>query len=362
MRRSREVLLTLAWIVAAVAVAGFIAYRQASAAGSVSVLIGVGVESSVGAAVEDDFTVLVEVTGLGHDGQFNYVIATDPLGKELTAVVDRPGYRWRRILMPGLAGGWGRLEGESVVLSLVGLSIAGFAAGTAALSRIAVRLGAPQWVALAVLLNPGLWQSVRISTNDAFALGLALVGMWGWISGRRALGVVLLAAAALTKDPYLLVALGVGAHAWSSGDRRNALLVAGFPTATLAAWTLWVHTTIGDAISSGTDLAWPFQGIVEGSAYWGGVAVWENAMLVLTFVGLLLAWWAPWVAGDRLLRWLAWPWVGLALVGSFYIWAFGNNTARVYAPAIVFGVLSYGVVRNRRTGQPASTSRKNLPV
>lgn len=339
-----------AWSAAAFVVALLLQVSAVIVGGSLSALIVLGEESptKIRTVIESDFDDVFLFPGGGHDGQQNYVIATDPLGLERSGAVDNAGYRYRRILYPALAGAFGTLRGDAVVIGLAALGALGLALAAGSLSVLASRIGAPQWVPLAVVANPGLWDGVSNSSGDALALGLALVGVVLWYDRRIGWAVVALVAMALTKETHLLIAFGLAGATFMRGDRKNALVLIGVPLGAVLAWVVWVETTISTGLATRGNFAWPLMGIVEGSEIWGGVVPWQNAMLVVAAIGLIIGAYAPWRAKVGWVRWLAWPWVAIALVGSKYIWAVGTDAARVFAPAGVFGFLALGIIEGQR--------------
>jgi hypothetical protein len=85
---------------------------------------------------------------------------------------------------------------------------------------------------------------------------------------------------------------------------------------------------------------------------WVTIPPTERTLAVITLIGVITAAVAPLRAGS-LLRWLAWPWVALALTTSGWVWNLGNNAARVFAPVWVFAIMSLAMwARHSQTAEP----------
>ena len=122
----------------------------------------------------------------GHDGQFSYLIAVDPLGRgPAPDLFDHGAYRYRRILLPALGGGFGLFDGEAALAGLIVWSAVGMGLATAAIADLGASFGTRPWVVAGVLANPGVWLSVQLLTPDVLALGLALTGVALWRRGLR---------------------------------------------------------------------------------------------------------------------------------------------------------------------------------
>lgn len=337
------------WALLALVVGAAVIVNHVRDFGGVSSLIVVGVDSEVRPVVEPDFDSLALVGGIGHDGQFAYLVAVDPDGSEVTESIDHPGYRYRRILMPLIGGLGGSLRGDAAVIGLATVNLTAFVASALLLSRLAASFHAPQWVVLGVVANPGLWQALRISTPDVPALALSLGAVLAWRHRRFALVALLLALAGLTKDQYLLVALSIAGYEWFHGARLRGASLAAAGVVPVGLWTVVLAIRMGD-IAGPSNFSAPFVGIVQAVEYWGSSATWELALLALTMLAMVVAVVGVVRTGDTQLRWLTWPWLALATVSSYPIWAFGNNVARVFAPIAVFGLLAYGSSRPGHEG------------
>lgn len=335
----------LAWFLIAFGLGIFIQWNQAMALGDgdFAALLSVGERSALRPAIEEQLGPVPLMPGSGHDGQASFITALDPLARgEAAQHLDHPGYRYRRILYPALAGGFGTLDGRLVVQGLAFWSAAGLALAVAAFKWFTDRFGLPEWTVLAVLVNPGLWLSVKLLTPDTLAFGLAMAGVTLWLNGRHLWAVSALALACLTKEPYLLVVLGLAGWEWSA--RRHhvhpiRLLSAVLP---LVAWSLWLSFTLGRGFDPRGNLAIPFLGIVQAVPRWPASGeLWLAASvlgaLILTALTAL-------ITRSTLFAWLAIPWVAVGIVSSPWVWDFGNNAARALAPVFTSAVVGAGLV------------------
>ena len=124
----------------------------------------------------------------------------------------------RRALYGWLAGGFGLFPPQAALIGLAAWTIVGFGVATAATADVASLLGARWWAVLGVLGNLGLWLSVQLATADALAVALAMLAVSLALRKRTGWAVLALAGAALTKDAYLLFALGLAGWTFFEGN------------------------------------------------------------------------------------------------------------------------------------------------
>ena len=145
-----------------------------------------------------------------YDGVYFYAIARDPLARERHPLIDRPGYRYGH---PGY--GWlawllslGRTAAIPAALLTIGLASVAVAAFAASL--IATDHGWSPWGGLvAVAFNPGVVYSITADTSEPLALALTLLALLAWARRRLVLAGIALVAACLTKEPLVLVPVGL---------------------------------------------------------------------------------------------------------------------------------------------------------
>ena len=211
------------WFLLGVLVAGFALWSQLRAVeGELAFVLRVGHESSTRPLIEEELGPIPLTEGLGHDGQYSYLIARDPLGLDgLPDLADDGAYRYRRALYGWLAGGFGLFPPQAALFGLAAWTIIGFGAATAATADVASLLGARWWAVLGVLGNLGLWLSVQLATADALAMALAMLAVSLALRKRTGWAVLALAASARRRMPTSCLRWG-----WPAGcfSRANGAL------------------------------------------------------------------------------------------------------------------------------------------
>jgi hypothetical protein len=191
--------------------------------------------------------VQVRVTpGNGYDGQWFLGLAYDPLLREhLADGFDMPRYRAGRPLQAFtgrlLAGG----RGAAVPHGLLAVGPLAVALGCAASGRLLAAGRRSPWWGLGFALVPGVVVGVMFGTAEPLGLALAALGLSLVLDGRLLGGGLAFAGAALTKESYLVFA--VGAALWlalaAGGGRRGrvAAVAAVLAPALLALGSWWAY-------------------------------------------------------------------------------------------------------------------------
>ncbi len=328
------------WFLVGVAVALVLQLMQASAfGGKWDALVTTGSQSPLRPVIEAELPDVTFFSAAGHDGQFSYVIALDPLRSDPVARDAVGGYRYRRVLYPAAAGLGGLLGGDALVASLVLWAAIGMGLATAAAVDVGARLGIGPLAALAVLANPGMWFSVQLLTADALAFGLALCGV-AMFMRRSPWAPAVVAVAVLAKDQYLLIAVALAGLCIARGERMRGLRLGLVSVAPLLAWSLVVQSGVGGGLSSEGNLALPFVGVLRGIERWGATSGGDVALAVVALAAVVGAAIGALVTRSRELRWLVVPWVLLAVLVSHWVWQWGNNATRVFIPAFAFAVIA----------------------
>ena len=318
----------LKWFAIGAVAAGFLAWSQSNEVGGLAAMLQVGETSELRPYIEAELGPIPLARGNGHDGQIYYAMGLDLIGDEAPELVDHGGYRYRRILFPLISSLGGLLGGEALLWGMVVVTVAatGLAAGMVAV--LARHHGRSELFALAVLLNPGIWLSIRLLTADTLAIATMTVGLLALILGRPR-GWLWFSLSVLSKDVYLATPGGLAVSRELSRWRLVAI-----PAAVLIAWMTWVSLAIGDGFTGRGNLAWPFTGIVESWGHWSGLAGDDLVYLVFALLSVLTGLvYGAW-AGGRL-RWPILAWSVLGVISSNWVWDFGNNAARVFAPIVI---------------------------
>ena len=347
----------VAWFLIGVVVALFLQWIQVRSLGDDwTGLVNAGETSSLRPLIEAQLGPVATVEQAGHDGQFSYLIAVDPLGRgPAPDLFDHAAYRYRRILLPALAGGFGLWDGEATLAGLIAWSAIGLGLATAAVADLGASFGTRPWVVAGVLANPGVWLSVQLLTPDVFALGLSLGGVALWRRGSRGWAVAALALAALAKDQYVLVAAGLAGWEWFRANRREAVLLGVGAATPLLLWSIWLTATMGEGLTPRGNFSVPLVGIFDATRGWADTGAKDLTFSLIAIAGLVLAAGIPFFVRSSLFRWLTWPWVLLAVISSGWVWDLGNNSLRVFAPLLALAVLGLAI-RNGvrpRTDRPA---------
>lgn len=321
---------------------------QASAVGGLKGLLQVGESSDLRAVIGDELDGLPLAPDSGHDGQIFYAIGLDLTGQEVPELLDHPGYRYRRILFPALASGFGVFEGEALLVGMVVTVIVSSAVAAGSVAATARLLSRSDWIALVVVLNPGVWLSVRLLTSDVLAIALMSLGILGFMKRPR-LGIAAFTLSVLAKEPYLMTPAGLSI----SRDRRRWLFTIA-PVVVLVAIAAWVGLTISSRVTGETgNISLPFLGIVEASSAWGGLSIDDQGYLVFalasTAAALVLG-----LVHDNWLRWSILAWGVLGVCASAWVWRVGNNSARSVAPVMILVALG---LAGGRIADPPTPSR-----
>jgi hypothetical protein len=346
------------FLLGAALAAAFQIYFVSRYGGDWSVLLHVGALKPHRAFIENELGPVKCLDDLGHDGQVNYLIARDPFNLRHTNTVlgpwDNPPYRFRRILYPLLAGGFGLCDPRTAVYGLALWLVIGAGLIAAASASLSASWELPGSVLLLALLNPGTYLSAQVLTNDVLATGLALSGLALWLRGREFAAVLLLAAAVLTRETSVLVSLSLALAVARQRGIRAAVALALATALPCVCWSLWVQWTI-----PGTDgfenLGPPFVGLVRSLFLWKDPAAAVFGMLAIALLAGSL--WIAWEADNLLVRVSCLAWVCLAAFMSVEVWDHPGNVLRALSPLWCFAILGYGMLK-----KSAATGSERLPA
>ncbi len=234
----------------------------AGSRGTVDVLLGAGEEGPSRQMIEDDIPDLAPLESVGHDGQQFYVISQHPFDPEAGADhLDTPAYRYRRILYPMLGGMLAPGGGRAVIGSFFLLSMVGVLLAALALRALP---GGPRWLPVVAAVSPTVITSLTLSLSDAFGAGLGMAALslatrrrWGW-------AVLCAVLAALTRETFLIVALGLVLAPGMPIRWRATSLVA--PCLAVGGWLAWLGRQLSTSLLEGgsDQLAPPLTGYLAG--------------------------------------------------------------------------------------------------
>lgn len=293
--------------------------------------------------IDNDFPGHPPIVGNGHDGEQFYAMAREPMHLRNAAEhIERPHYRMQRILFPVLAwalhpsGG-----GPGLVIAMVVVGLAAIALCIAAVGSLSVALGGRVEVGLAVVITPAAYWTLRVSTSDMLAVGLALTAVVLSLRRRPVLAIVAGVGAVLAKEPALLVLVGFAL--WRR-DREGVLLAA-VPAAVAAAWFVLLRLLVVDNSQGIVEFTLPGNGYREAwdIAWSQGVSMDGLAVTALTLVLALVALVRHGVRGP--LGWIIVLHLALFSVMNKNVVGIADNMSRASAPLLLCSLVALVVPR-----------------
>jgi hypothetical protein len=138
----------------------------------------------------------------GYDGQFSYQIARNPL--QGWRYVDRPAYRYQRILYPLLArlfalGHRDWIPYTLILANIVAIGLCGFFA-----AQILDYYDVNAWYALPCGLYVGLLIALRLDTNEPWCHALILASIWFHVKGKTWLTAFAVSLAMFAKETAIV--------------------------------------------------------------------------------------------------------------------------------------------------------------
>jgi hypothetical protein len=225
-----------------------------------------------------DETTLVQ-PGVGYDGQFFYYLARDPLlqAPDPAAFLDRPAYRYARVLYPWLS--WAAALGQAGAIpwALLGVNLTAVLIGTAATVDLLRSLGGSRWLALAFALSPAPLLGFIADLAEPSAFALIALGLAFQLRRRHWSTGLALAAATLAREVSFLVPLAFMLQAIWRREWRTVRAYA-LPLLLPLAWHLLIWLRLGALPSSQspTNFGLPFSGAL----YRAGVLLgWQTPLL-----------------------------------------------------------------------------------
>lgn len=294
----------------------------------------------------------------GHDGRAYWVVARDPLllhGREDAGYLDRPGYRAQRVGFPLLAWPW-RLVGErAVVWAMLITNVAVVGVGTYLTARLAQGVRAPPRAAFAFALSPVVAVSVLADLGDALALLLVIAGVLAIVRHRLGWATVAFAAAGLTREASVLAPMAIAALPPLALRRKDRLLLAVAPLATVAGWVLYAHWRLGWPHDKLEELDAPFMGYWRAwQIGWSRVHNWSDAALAVATLAFAVLVVVTWWRRRGLLLTAALPFALLVPFFSAQVVDVLLNSTRALGPAFTLFLLD-GYARREAVSQPAAT-------
>ena len=290
--------------------------------------------------------------GVGYDGRFAYALALEPVGADEGEVLDKPAYRYMRIVYPIAARILGLGIPELIPWSLLALNILVAGATAWLLADLAgVRAGAV-WVVLILLLSLNYLIGIRLDLNEPLATLLSISGLWFHKRRRLALAAAAFALAGLTKEVFLTFPMAVAIYEITRRNFKVAAILLVGSTLPYLAWsaaiTQWIGTSPFSYSLSKPSLVL-FAGIrrlqpIEAQII---VTIWAIGPAIVA--ALAVAWKSvrEWPQRPSLMAWLILVNVALLVTLPVESWADPLAILRLALGALVAGLLWLSQVKPR---------------
>jgi hypothetical protein len=303
------------------------------------------------------------------DGQIFAGMATDPLVRRPQVVVGAPGEQAYRHQRPAYGWlGWLLSAGrrKAVAGALIVLTMASVVALITVLARALAARGVDPFVALALLVAPGVLANLLWIGPEALATTLSLVGVLRILRDDGERGVVArvdwvavacFAGAGLCRESMLLVPATLAVVAlrhrrWTSVGRLATSAVPYF------AWLLVLRERIGSwpiGSEPGRLSALPLGGLAKSLSNPNPVAVCFAALTLALGVTALV------MGRDPLLRWLVAAHLAFGAFMGDAVWSSFDGFGRVLLPMVAFAILAVAPVAAARTaGAPPEFNNEAL--
>lgn len=302
----------------------------------------------------------VERLFTARDGQIFATLATDPLASDPGAIwggpveqayrYQRPGYGWLGWLASGGQRG-------AVPYALIGLTVASVGVLVGVLATALQRSGAPPFLALVVLLTPGVMADLVFIGPEVLATAL---GVGAYLRLRRRSEVpwsvvALFAAAGLFRESLLLfpAVLALMALAERRPGPAFRLAAAAVP---YVAWVVSLRARIGawpagSAVEGRLTLV-PFAGLVEELPGWVSITAGQVAILGgIVLLGLA-------TTRDRQMRALMVAHVAMAAFMGPTIWMRAEGVGRTMLPLGVLAIWGWAAARAEREATDRATETR----
>jgi hypothetical protein len=221
----------------------------------------------------------------GYDGQFNYMIARDPV--EAMRYVDVPPYRFQRILLPALVRFFSFGQSEAIPYLFAGINLLMLGLGTWGVENLLKEARYSVWYAMGYAFTLGIFGSARLSLAETMAYGLAVLGILMMQRERWLGAAALFAMAALAKETTLFFPAAYGFYFLYQRKWLQAIafgLISLLPFLLWQAAIYWVFGTLG--IGSGGRGSTSFEFIPFAAFF--KILLSGNAVIALVYSVLFL--------------------------------------------------------------------------
>ena len=198
---------------------------------------------------------------IGYDGQFNYYIATDPLGA--AARIDDPPYRYQRILYPLVVYVLSLGQSHLVPWVMVGVNVVALSVSAEVLGSLLRQDGTSPLLCGTFVLWIGQVFSLRLGLGEPLSFALVIGAIWLYRRTRYRASAVSFGLAMLAKEQALLFLAGAVLDLWLRRRRRQALGQALWGLGPYLLWQVVLWLWMGSPGVTGTGVRWelvPFYG------------------------------------------------------------------------------------------------------
>jgi hypothetical protein len=303
---------------------------------------------------------VVTLSDLGHDGQFFFIQALDPLHLDPgtnAALLDRPIYRSQRMLYPLVAGGGGAVPAHWLPWTMLLTNLFAISLGTLATARLAERSGASPWWGLAFTLNIGIVFELDISGAGVLAFAAALWGVAMLEEERVREATAWFVVAVLAREVMFLFLAGVILLRWWRTGRIPWMLGV-VPALVAGSWALYLRLRLSDHtdVDQVEEFGVPFRGI------WLAFQNWLDRPLDLAVMAAVVAVIPLFVVrAVRRPTYLGWGAIGFVLMAvllSRQVWWRFFDITRAIAPVLTAYVLLTFVDGRRGVDAPSDVSAR----
>ena len=290
--------------------------------------------------------------GVGYDGRFAYALALDPVSAGEGEVLDKPAYRYMRIVYPMAARILALGVPDLIPWSLLAVNILVVGATAWLLADLVGARAGAVWAVLALLLSLNYLIGIRFDLNEPLALLLAIAGLWLHRRQRIGLAAAAFALAGLTKEVFLTFPLAVALYETTQRNLQAAAVILLGSFLPYLAWsaavTQWQGASPFSYSLSKLSLV-PFVGLRQLGPFESQimVTIWTIGPAIL--VALAVAWksvreWPQW---PGLVAWLILLNVGLLATLPIQSWEDPLAILRLGLGAMVAGLLWLSQVKPR---------------
>lgn len=304
----------------------------------------------------------------GYDGQFFFFMAHDPLILgDWRRHIDRPAYRYQRILYPAVAGALAAGRTKWIPRALVIVNVVALTLGVWLMASYMAAGGRSPWTGALIGLLPGCLLGLCRDLCDPMAVVLVTASFIFFDRGKVGWACVLLSAALLTRETAAIALAMLLADSLVRRRFRDAAMVA-LSAAPFIAWTAYVWAQIGEPPWRGGtgNFGAPFAAMLKyaGQLLKGGSAV-DRTFFAL-FVAQALAC-LPiaavhlWKRRDAMAAAFA-VFAVMPFLMSRHVWVEPWSYARVLVAGGAFLLLCHARTDGRATWVPLAINVALLPV